>query len=243
MPVLTDSSSRKLLHAPPQKRLLAGATNQYRYDEIGGFLRLPSHRPKPSHDPSYRAITREAASDSSSSASEQDDSASESDDDQDTVLTAQQETTRELERRLADDPEDVGAWLALRAHLVSHAPPNSKDARRARAEVSLSVLERARSARVSNKRAPALLLPWLGAGEDVWPPERLDKEWEAALKGEVGAEVVMAWLDWRVKAAREGVEGVVKDGERAMGMVKSEVAALRVFWRVAVALQHAGELI
>lgn len=248
MPTLTDSSTRHLLRAPPTRRLIGGGTTAQKYTETDeGFIPLPSHRKDKENEQTYRSIEpSHHLSSSSSDASDAESSSSSSE--FTSPLGALQATLKALETKLSQDPSSIRTWLALHTHTLSTVPPTSKNAPKARADISLALLERALGAHPANRRARALRLKYLRAGEDVWGAERLASEWEGVLgdfKGREGDEEVwVEWVDWRVRRAEGGVEGVVEDARRALGMFASrpdcELVCLRVFWRVAVTFRDAG---
>ncbi|KAL6310050.1 DUF1740-domain-containing protein [Sparassis latifolia] len=242
MPALTDSSSRRLL-AAPTRRLLSLSKDKDKYEEVEGFIRLPSGR-KHKDDQSYRSITlqkHDAASDESgSSSSEAESSGDESDT---TLLTSLQVTLKSLEEKLTSDPASVPTWLSLLSHTLSTIPLDSKNATKARSEITLSVLSRALSVHPSNATSRALRLRYIKAGEEVWHESELRAEWETAVKVG-GIEIWLEWLDWRVRHTEKGIEGVVNDAKRVLGTLGSgeqdELGKLRVLWRVAVAFRDAG---
>jgi hypothetical protein len=239
---LTDSSTRKLLVAVPTRQLLASAVGTYKYDEVGGFLRLPSGRAA-SHEQAYRSISdrRGAESDSSSSRSAHSDAGSDEDEDAPITLPVAQQQLRALEQAVAATPDSVSAWLTLLAYTLAAAPPAAKNARQARADVTVAVLARALRVHPNNTRSVALRLRCLHAGEEVWHESKLRAEWEDALKTVDSADIALDWLDWRVRTAQNGIDGVVEDGVRAINLMKGhELGMLRAFWRVAVAMQQAG---
>lgn len=236
---MTDSSIRALLAAPPSRRL--GAGDGYRYEEVDGFLRLPSNRGhKIAED--YRSIIRqEDVLDSDSQSSASDDSL---DDESGTpILTAHQLSLKALEQRLAADPSSVETWLSLLSHSLSNIPLTSKNAAKARAEVTLSILTRARASHSHNRSSRILFLKYLRAGEEVWHESKSKAEWEEALKLG-GIEVWMEWLEWRIRTTVGGIDTLVTDATRILNALGhsegSEVDELRVIWRVAVAFQQAG---
>jgi hypothetical protein len=239
-----------LLTAPPTRRLLASADSRYKYAEIDGFLRISSgaQRARPPEE-TYRSIITSR----DDSASESDDGAfsidvpseSEWDSDEDNEgsgsrLTAHQQTLKDLEQRLSADPRSISTWVSLLTQTVSSVPAASKNAQQTRADLAIAVLTRARAAHPENARAAPLLLRLMRAGEEVWQPEKLRSEWENALKtGDV--ELIMEWLDWKVRKAEDGMDGIVAAGVRAMRLVEhNDLDRLRVFWRIAVAFQQAG---
>jgi hypothetical protein len=228
------------LAAPPSQRLL-GAGDSYRHEEVDGFLRLPSNRRNKATE-DYRSITRqEDHLDSDSQSSASDDS---SDDESGTpILTAHQLSLKTLEQRLAADPSSVETWLSLLNHSLSNIPLTSKNAGKARAEITLSILTRARAAHSHNRSSRILFLKYLRAGEEVWHESKTKAEWEEALKLG-GIEVWMEWLEWRIRTTAGGVDVLVTDAIRVLNALGrsegSELDELRVLWRVAVAFQQAG---
>ncbi|KAF8078751.1 NRDE-2, necessary for RNA interference-domain-containing protein [Lyophyllum atratum] len=243
MPSLTDSSARALLAAPPTRRVLQSGDN-YKHTEIDGYLRLPSSRRRDQNEPSYRSITAskdDADSDAESSTASSDDESS--DEEAGTVtLTSHQETLKLLEHQLNEDPTAVDKWLQLLSHTLSTIPVTSKNATTARSEIAISILARALSAHPRNGASKLLRLRYMKAGEEVWHESKVRAEWEEALKLG-GFEIWMEWLEWRIRRANAGVDGVVEDAVRARTLGQSEqdeLMRVRVFWRVAVALQSAG---
>ena len=244
MPRLTDSKSRALLTSAPTRRLLS-SSNPYKYEEIDGFLRLPSRRSR-IDDQAYRSITRTrhpSNSDSGSSASDNEQSSTDDDSDS-TRLTYYQETSKSLDLQLNADPSSVKTWLSLLSHSLSTIPVTSKNATKARSEVTLSIMSRALSVHPQNAASKILRLKYLTAGEDIWHESKLRAEWEDAWKVG-GVEIWMEWLEWRIRSGNKGINGVVEDGIRvltALGTEEgNELGKVRVFWRLVVAFQNAGE--
>lgn len=239
-PELTDPKTRRLLLAPPTKTLLASSSKVYKYEEVDGFLRLPSSKTHGPRDESSMETTvdRYAESESSGLTSGED---VDSDSDSDNItLDSRQVTLKELEEKLASDPTSITTWMSLLSHSLSSVPIESKNAPKARAEISLAVLSRAMSAHPDNKRSMRLRLEFLSVGEELWSNERLYEEWEDALSLN-HAELWMAWLDWRIRTYRDGIDRVMSDAERLQAVFEgNEVEKLRVFWRVAVAFRDAG---
>lgn len=243
MATLTDSSSRALLAAPPTRSMLPTDAH-YKYHEIDGFLRLPSRRGRQTDQP-YREITL-AKNDSDSESSDNASSDGSSNDDSDSMtLTSHQQTLKSLEQQITSDPASVPTWLSLLSQTLSTVPHTSKNATKARSEIALSILSRALSSDPRNAASKELRLKHLKAGEEVWHESKLRAEWEDVLK--IGAaDVWMEWLEWRIRNAAKGIDGVVQDAQRALrnfgDSEVEEMAKLRVVWRVAVVLQNAGEL-
>ncbi|KAF9229150.1 hypothetical protein BS17DRAFT_771093 [Gyrodon lividus] len=239
-PSLTESGSRALLAAPSRRLVASGDSS--RYEEVDGFLRLPSRAGRRTEQ-NYRSIIKdEANSDSESSSSEADEE--NSDDDQgSSTLTSHQLAVKALEETLASNPSSIRTWLSLVSQSLSAVPVTSKNATKARSEVSLSILSRARAAHPSNFNSRILLLKYLLAGEEVWHGSKLRAEWEDALKLG-GIDIWMEWVEWRIRKSGQGIDAVVSDATRALKALgnseDSEVDKLRIVWRVAVAFQEAG---
>ncbi|KAG2159723.1 NRDE-2, necessary for RNA interference-domain-containing protein [Suillus bovinus] len=238
-PALTDSSVTALLAATPSRRII-GPGHGYKYEEVDGFLRLPSNHGQTAAE-DYRAVTRQQEhldSDSQSSAS--DDS---SGDESGPILTSHQLSLKTLEQQLAVDPSSVETWLSLVRHSLSSIPVTSKNATKSRAEITLAILTRARAAHAHNRSSHILFLKYLRAGEEVWHESKTKAEWEEALKlGRI--EIWMEWLEWRIRTAAGGVDTSVTDATRVLSALGSseshEIDKLRVVWRVAIAFQQAG---
>ncbi|CCL98994.1 uncharacterized protein FIBRA_01002 [Fibroporia radiculosa] len=239
MHALTDPSSRHLLHSAPTRMLRASREDKYQYDEAEGFLPLVSKSDQATSQ-LYRSIISIEGEDSDSDASttSQGDS---SDNDSDSVpMSALQVTLKELEEQLTAEPSSVASWLSLLSYTLSTVPIASKNARKARSEISLSVLSRAISAHPSNLSSKSLRLRYLKAGEEVWHENKLDAEWEDALKVG-GVELWMEWLEWKIKKGTKGVETMVAAASRALfSLGEDEIGKLRVLWRTAVGLLNAG---
>ncbi|KAG2150143.1 NRDE-2, necessary for RNA interference-domain-containing protein [Suillus cothurnatus] len=239
-PALTDSSVTTLLAAPPSRRII-GSGDSYKHEEVDGFLRLPSDRGhKAAED--YRSVTRQQEHlDSDSQSSVSDDSSS--DESGTPILTSYQLSLKTLEQQLAADPSSVETWLSLVRYSLSNIPVTSKNAAKARAEITLAILTRARAAHPHNRSSRILFLKYLRAGEEVWHESKTKAEWEEALKLG-GIEIWMEWLEWRIRTTAGGVDTSVTDATRVLSALGSsesrEIDKLRVVWRIAVAFQQAG---
>ncbi|KAI0778496.1 DUF1740-domain-containing protein [Trametes elegans] len=242
MPELTDSSTRRMLAAGPTRRILTSAEDRFKYKEEDGFLRITSNRPK-QDEQDYREIELSKQHERDSDESESSEESGSSDDESDTApLTSLQATLKDLEGRLAARPNDTSAWLSLLSHTLTTVPVTSKNATKARAEITLSVLSRALSAHPDNAHSKVLRLKYMKAGEELWPEGKLAAEWENAVKVD-DIEIWMAWLDWRVRTTRDILTGMAEDAARltrALASCNDEVGQLRVLWRIAVALRDAG---
>ena len=239
---LTDSASRALLSRPPSRKLLPSKDSS-KYVEIDGFIRIPSRCGMNKND-AYRSLSKVEADDNSdsSSPSESDDS-HDSDDNDTLVLSAHQESLKLLENDLEANPRAVSKWLTLLNQTLSTIPFTSKNAMKARSEITVSIIARALSADPQNKLNRHLRLTYLRAGEDFWHESKLRSEWEDALKVG-GADIQLEWLDWRIRNGNKGIDGVLESAARALTGLgtgeEAEIGKVRIFWRVAVAIKNAG---
>jgi hypothetical protein len=107
----------------------------------------------------------------------------------------------------------------------------------------VSILSRALSAHPENARNKVLRLAYLRAGEGIWHESKLKSEWNDALKIG-GTELQMEWLEWRIMNGSNGVDGVVESAVKAAASLRgddeSEVAKVRIFWRMTIAIRSAG---
>jgi hypothetical protein len=164
-----------------------------------------------------------------------------------------------LEAALQKDPTSLPTWFTLLDQTLSTVPPSAKSSlARARAEIKLSVLDRAMRTHRQNKASVELRVKWLNAGAEVWDAEKLEREWESAVRelggqsnGEEQREGTRnrmwdEWLRWRVSSAGKGtrgaagVEGIIEDAGRVLENTESELAKVKILWRVAVVLKEAG---
>ncbi|KAK7468762.1 hypothetical protein VKT23_003263 [Stygiomarasmius scandens] len=241
---LASKEARRLLSEPSTRRI-RGNDKTDKYQEVDGYIRLTSGL-KSEETTAYRSITREednSDSDASSSKSDHEGPDSSDDESEDYVLTSEQEALKSLEQQLSADPTSIDNWLQLLSRTLSTVDPASKNATKARSEITLSVLSRALRADPQNSASTTLRLKYLRAGANVWEQDKLHSEWENALKlGDV--DVWLEWLEWRISVGKEGIDGVFDAARRVMSSLgdseEEEMAKLRVFWRVAVACQQAG---
>lgn len=117
-PQLTDKKTRALLAAGPVRRLQPSAKSLLKYDEVDGFIRVPTRKGK-EKEQAYRSIEDEKDENSdseSTSGSEGDSSAYDSD----TVpFSAREEALRNLELKLQSSPTSIQDWLLLLEHSLS----------------------------------------------------------------------------------------------------------------------------
>ncbi|KAF6766535.1 NRDE-2, necessary for RNA interference-domain-containing protein [Ephemerocybe angulata] len=248
---ITDSRTRSLLALPPNRRVIQSDENG-KYTEVDGFIRLPTRRGKSSPEDTYRSILE--ANPGDSTGSESDSSAGSSDEggSDDEVggdklpETSQQAQLRTLEERLAEDKGEVGTWLELLDATLSSIPITSKNATKARCDITVALLERAIKSHSTCNASPILRIKYLKAGEEVWSPAQLKEQWEAAL-GLGDVALWLEWLEWRMRHRRDGLDGLVEDVTRLLSSppfqgetADVELARIRAFWRTLVAIQSAG---
>ena len=208
---------------------------------------IPSRKGRrPGADRDYREIdlTNKNDSDSDSDVSDGDgpsEASSVGSDGDEPTFTSHQQTLRALDQKLSSDPSSVPTWLSLLSQTLSTIPLSSRNASKARSEITLSILSRALSAHPQNAHSKELRLRYLRAGEATWHESKLRAEWEDALKVG-GIDIWMEWLEFRIRKATGGISGIVEDAERALVALADddETGRLRVFWRVAIVLQNAG---
>ena len=250
MPELTDSKARALLSVIPV-RLPRLPPNSQKYVEHDGFIRLRNLQRKKGdgHGPSYRSITRnEADMAGDSESSESDASVSESSDDEEDGqlrLSSHQEALKRIEQDLTANPGSSAAWMSLLTRTLANVPLLSKNASKTRAEVTLSILQRAFHMRKENACSPVLRLKFLRSGEEVWDERKIAEEYEKAFLDIKDTDLRLEWLDWKIRKAKDDLASVFESAKRIMdgiGDVESrDVEKVRVFWRLAIAIQQAGK--
>lgn len=226
--------------------------------DYGDFIPISRSRTHQNQDPqdSYRRITTEEnqGSDSEASMSLSSNESSKDDDEEgQRTLTAEQESIKNIESILSRSPDDEDAWLRLLDLSIRSISPRSKRAMHARADISVSILERAINSHPNNKTSPRLRLLHVEFGSEFWPHERIDKEWNDVLSSFDAPSMVswkrctvwMAYLEWRI-ANNRTIDATIADGERAMKALqenKYEMVRVTILWRVAVFLREAGKQI
>ncbi|CAK5264904.1 unnamed protein product [Mycena citricolor] len=238
MPSLTDPSSRALLFRNPVRSLLHPTqppSSRIETQAEEGIILLPSRKPR---ERSYRDIENTQPNSDAESAADSGASDASDSDDGSFEHTEYQLTTVAINQRLGAEPTSVPNWLLLLSHNLSTVPITSKNASTARAEISISILTRALDAIPQSR---ILWLKYLQAGEDIWHESKLRYEWENALKKVGGGDLWMEWMECQIRRGRGGISAIVDDVKRALSSLQGdEISQLRVFWRLAVALQQAG---
>ncbi|KAJ7706309.1 NRDE-2, necessary for RNA interference-domain-containing protein [Mycena rosella] len=236
MPSLTDASSRALLSRNPTRSFVNATASSSKYEEHDGFLRLPTRSVQ---DQSYRSIENTNANSDSESNSGESDINSSGEEESTTNYSSHQTTLTFINEQLTADPHSISNWLLLLSHTLLNIPTTSKNATRARSEISISILARALAAAGGNSYV--LRLKYLQAGEEIWHESKLRAEWEDALRNVQGAGIWMEWFEWRIRKSNKGIAAVVEDAKRALAALPhDEVGQVRIFWRLAVAFQHTG---
>jgi hypothetical protein len=216
----------------------------------GEFIALSEHKKTQDDDvhDSYRSIERRKSDESDSDASGSQSSESEFGSN---TLTAEQRTIKALETTLGSSPSDIESWLKLLDISIKSLSVLTKQATRARAEISVSLLRRAIDAHPDNAASFRLRLLYIEHGSELWSEEMLREEWEDVLTSLGSPQsppwkrviVWLNWLEWR-EVANSTVTGAVNDAKRVFAMLHGEQFALvriRLCWRVAVFLREAGK--
>jgi hypothetical protein len=216
----------------------------------GEFIALSEHKKVQDDDvhDSYRSIERRRSHESDSDASDSQSSESESGGH---TLTAEQHTIKALETALASSPSDIASWLKLLDISVKSLSVLTKQATRARAEISVSLLRRAIDAHPDNAASFRLRLLYIEHGSELWSEEMLRGEWEDVLNSMGSPQsppwkraiVWLNWLEWRL-VANSTIVSALNDAKRLFAMLHGEQFArvkVRLCWRVAVFLREAGE--
>ncbi|TDL28581.1 DUF1740-domain-containing protein [Rickenella mellea] len=246
-PQLTDRRTFALLTTGKSRRLLTSSTTASKFQEVDGFLPLPTRRNAEGNQ-TYRSIThnKDGESDSDYSSSNAD-AAGSSDDSDTTPFDPHLEALRALEQNLSSDPSDVTSWLTLMDHSLSNVPITSKNATQTRAEITLSVLARTIASAPENASNVYIRLKYLKAGEEIWHESKLRAEWEECLRAVNSPDIWMEWLDWRIRSCVGGVDQVVRDAVKALKssgqglpLIEAETAQLRIMWRMANFFKQAG---
>ncbi|CAG8732417.1 11367_t:CDS:2, partial [Acaulospora colombiana] len=103
-------------------------------------------------------------------------------------LTAEQESIKELEKKLGRNPDDESSWLKLLDISVKSIPVTAKRGARARADIAISILERAISTHPANKIS--LLGGMEGLSCSYW-----SEPWKRSI-------IWLSWLEWRLSSSK-----------------------------------------
>ncbi|THH06938.1 hypothetical protein EW145_g3737 [Phellinidium pouzarii] len=243
-PQLTDSRARTLL-AGQTRRLTTSARTLLRYEEVNGFVRVPSGKVEGKYQ-AYRSITREDEDNSDSGSSSASGNESSDYESESSPMTAREESLRDLEQKLREDPTSIPDWLRLVENSLNGVPSTSRNAEKAHSEISVSILSRALSEHPDNALSSLLRLKYLKMGENIWNERKLNSEWDDALRLSESADICVEWLDWRMRSSAD-FNNVLRDACKALELVARglkgdcvELARLRIFWRTAIFLQQAG---
>lgn len=211
------------------------------------MIQLRGSRGHRQPEDSYRAIevSQVVDSDSDFSASSAEDSDSGSEKSGPLKLTSHQTVIKRLEQDLTEDPTSESKWLSLVNQSLSTIPITSRNATKARSEITVSILSRALSTEPRNISSKLLRLRYMKAGEEIWQESKLQEEWEETLRVG-GIEIWMEWLEWRIRSCTKVVDGLVKDVLRVYAACETdssefqELSKLRAFWRLVTVYRNAG---
>ncbi|KAG8888528.1 hypothetical protein FRB98_007493 [Tulasnella sp. 332] len=245
--------------APAQIRKLIVPTNSTALttNSQEGFIPLPGLRRKGGHsmtEPAYRSVTTaqdpdNSDMDDSDPSSPKSDAASDASEAFTVPYTSTMHTNARLTSLLKTDPTSTSTWLELLEHSIAGVPTSE-----ARSDLAVNIIEKAFSAHPANKRNAILRCRYLLSGAIIWPANKLEEEWERALKlVDEAADLedrMNLWMDhlnWRLK-----VGGVMRletavqrlwillRSERSSGAVTLDRFRLRVLWRCCTAFSEAG---
>ncbi|KAG8908209.1 hypothetical protein FRC01_007478, partial [Tulasnella sp. 417] len=131
-----------------------------------------------------------------------------------------------------------------------------------RADVALSIIQKALSAHPTNRFHPVLLARYLRSGSLLWSSAKLEEEWDRAINGvsrdgtalEDTVDLWMEWVSWRLTV--KGVEGLEEAAEKLHSVTQHEEERLRrrqqplslalaaarprFLWRLCVGMAEAG---
>jgi hypothetical protein len=247
MSELTEEKASKILLQGPTRRIVPQKRQPLisSSDDFLPLFKLRGGHPFKDKQPMSIEFLNDALNSDSETSSSGDDASEDSIEEysRSIRLSLHQLKLKELNDLVANQPQSSQHWLELLKQMLSVISLSSKNARRVRAEVTLSVMERALKAHPANQSSKNLKLAYIKAGGAVWDREKVDAEWKEALKlGD--ADVWMEWLEWRLQHCKTGVDAIVKDASIILTEVKQqencEMIALRIFWRLAAALRQAG---
>ena len=211
--------------------------------EVDGFIPVGKPRNTTLNNadpPEYRSITLPKDADFGGSDSDSEGIEDIESDDEDTTDAYSAETAR-LGHILQEDMSSVPVWLDVIAHSASTNPTAQ-----GRADIWLTMLERAISAHPKNRQSDVLRLRYLEAMRDTQSPEE-ETAWERALL-EIQSENL--WVEYiSHQLEKHGPESIEKAVTRIwrelssvdFGVDRKHRAQLRVFWRAITGLKEAGQ--
>ncbi|PVG04525.1 DUF1740-domain-containing protein [Serendipita vermifera] len=243
-----DSKAYRDLVQGPHRRLVLRnepTPSSEEFIPIGKIKRQTEVDPQDS----YRSIEAEKEREYDSDASRTESSSDES---EGPGLTAEQESIKELERKLGRDPGDESSWLKLLDLSVKSIPTTAKHGARARADIAISILQRAISAHPANELSLLLRLTYLDYGSEIWMDDKLEEEWKDGLAriGGVQSEprkrsvIWLSWLEWRLFSSKS-ISAALSHAKATISALSGseyEMARVRACWRTAIFLREAGFL-
>lgn len=211
--------------------------------EEDGFIPVekPRNATSITNAPDYRAVTQLNDLDSELSGSDEDELHWIDSEDEDTTDTYSSETAR-LAHILSEDMSSIPAWFNVIAHSASSNPTPQ-----GRAEIWLTMLEKALSAHPSNRRSDTLRLRYLEAVRDAKSSSDEDSAWERALMDLQSENLWVEYISNRLaKHGPNDLETAVVRIWRELSKSnfdpeRRHYAQLRIFWRAIVGLQEAGK--
>jgi hypothetical protein len=212
--------------------------------EVDGFI--PVGKPRnaalnTADPPDYRSLTLPRDADSGSSDGQSEGISGIDSDDEDTTDAYSAETAR-LARILQEDMSSVPAWLDVISHSASTNPTAQ-----GRADIWLTMLERAISAHPRNRQSDALRLRYLEALRDTKSSEEEEAAWERALLEIQSENLWVEYISHRLeKHGPEYIENAVTRIWRELSGAnfvadRKHRTQLRVFWRAVIGLKEAGQ--
>lgn len=212
--------------------------------EVDGFIPVGKPRntaPNTADPPEYRSLTLPKDTDTDSSDSDSGGIEDIDSDDEDTTDAYSAETAR-LARILQEDMSSVPAWLDVISHSASSNPTAQ-----GRADIWLTMLDRAMSAHPRNRQSDILRLRYLEAMRDTKASEEEEAAWEQALLEIQSENLWVEYISHRLeKHGPESLENAVIRIWRELsganfGTDRKHRTQLRVFWRAVTGLKEAGQ--
>jgi hypothetical protein len=211
--------------------------------EEEGFI--PISKPvKPSSDPQanpdYRSINEPNDNSDGDSSNDEEDALGWPDSDDDAVDAHSAETAR-LARILAADTSNISSWLNVIAHSASTNPTPA-----GRADIWITMLEKAMLAHPANKTSDVLRLRYLEVIREARPGSEEEKAWTTALNEIKSENLWVEYIGFKLRrGGAESLDGAISkiwEEVDALGEDDSRKyrARLRIFWRAVVAQREAG---
>ena len=208
--------------------------------EEEGFIPISKPSPDPETKPAYRSITEPNDNSDRDSSTDEEDALSWLESDDDAVDAHSAETTR-LARILATDTSNVSSWLNVIAHSASTNPTPA-----GRADIWITMLEKAMLAHPANKTSDKLRLRYLEVIREARPGSEEERAWALALSEITSENIWVEYIGFKLRrGGAESLEGAVSNIWEKMGALgdnepRQHHARLRIFWRALIGLREAG---